>query len=328
MVIRRKLLIALGAGALAAPFVSRAQQQPAKIARIGFLGAETSSDTASRIEAMRNGLRSFGYVEGKNIVIEFRWAEGKYERLRDLAADLVGLKVDILVTDGAKASLAAKQATATVPIVIANVSDPIALGLVSGLARPGGNITGSASFGPESGAKRLELLREFMPRIKLIGVLLNPGNPSSVPKLEALQTAATSLKVELYPAEVRAASAFDSVFVTLAKRRVEALIVDTDTLFVANGNAIASMATKGRLPSVGSAEFAEAGGMMGYGPNLLELFGRVGYFTDRILRGSKPGDLPIERATRFELVINTKTTKALGITIPKAILVRADRVIA
>jgi putative ABC transport system substrate-binding protein len=322
------LLIALGAGVLAAPFGSLAQQPPAKIARIGFLGAETSSDTASRIEAMRNGLRSLGYVEGKNIVIEFRWAEGKYERLRDLAADLVGLKVDILVTDGAKASLAAKQATATVPIVIANVSDPIALGLVSGLARPGGNITGSASFGPESGAKRLELLREFMPRIKLVGVLLNPGNPSSVPKLEALQTAATSLKVELYPAEVRAASEFDSVFVTLAKRRVEALIVDTDTLFVANGNAIASMATKRRLPSVGSAEFAEAGGMMGYGPNLLELFRRVGYFTDRILRGAKPGDLPIERAARFELVINTKTTKALRITIPKAILVRADRVIA
>ena len=324
---RRKLLIALGAGALAAPFGSFAQQQPAKIARIGFLGAETASDTASRIEAMRNGLRDLGYVEGKNIVIEFRWAEGKYDRLRDLAADLVGLKVDVLVTDGAKASLAAKNATAAVPIVIANVSDPVALGLVSSLARPGGNITGSASFGPETAAKRLELLREFMPRIKLAGVLLNPGNPSSAPKLQAMQMAARSLKVELYPAEVRAPAEFDGVFATLAKRRVEAVIVDTDTLFVAHGKAIAVIATKGRLPSVGSAEFAEAGGMMGYGPNLLELFRRVAYFVDRILKGTKPGDLPIERATRFELVINMKTAKTFGIMIPKAILVRADRII-
>jgi ABC-type uncharacterized transport system substrate-binding protein len=325
---RRKLLIAFGAAALASPFASFAQQQPAKTVRIGFLGAETASETASRVEAMRNGLRDLRYVEGKNLVIEFRWAEGKYDRLRDLAADLVGLKIDVLVTDGAKASIAAKQATTTVPIVIGNVSDPIALGLVSGLARPGGNITGSASFGPESGAKRLELLREFMPRIRLVGVLLNPGNPSSVPKLEALQAAATAMKVDLYPAEVRKPNEFDGVFAALAKKRVEALIVDTDTLFVANGNAIAALATRVRLPTVGSAEFAEAGGMVGYGPNLLELFRRVGYFVDRILKGAKAGDLPIERATRFELVINTQTAKALGITIPQAILVRADRVIA
>ncbi|HKA45345.1 MAG TPA: ABC transporter substrate-binding protein [Burkholderiales bacterium] len=323
---RRKLLIALGAGALSAPFASLAQQQT-KVARIGFLGAETPSDTATRVEAMRSGLRDLGYVEVRNIVIEFRWAEGKYDRLRDLAAELVGLKVDVIVTDGAKAVLAAKQATTTVPIVIGNVSDPVALGLVSSLARPGGNITGSASFGPETVAKRLELLRQFMPHLRRVGALLNPGNPSSAPKLEAMQTAAKSLKVELYPAEVRASSEFDGVFASLAAKRVEAVIVDTDTLFVANGNAIAVIATKTRLPSAGSAEYAEAGGMLGYGPNLLELFRRAAYFIDRILKGARPGDLPIERASRFELVINVKTAKALGVTIPKAVLVRADRLI-
>jgi len=323
---RRKLLIALGAGALSAPFASLAQQQT-KVARIDFLGAETPSDTATRVEAMRSGLRDLGYVEVRNIVIEFRWAEGKYDRLRDLAAELVGLKVDVIVTDGAKAVLAAKQATTTVPIVIGNVSDPVALGLVSSLARPGGNITGSASFGPETVAKRLELLRQFMPHLRRVGALLNPGNPSSAPKLEAMQTAAKSLKVELYPAEVRASSEFDGVFASLAAKRVEAVIVDTDTLFVANGNAIAVIATKTRLPSAGSAEYAEAGGMLGYGPNLLELFRRAAYFIDRILKGARPGDLPIERASRFELVINVKTAKALGVTIPKAVLVRADRLI-
>jgi putative ABC transport system substrate-binding protein len=325
---RRRVVFALLAGALAAPLASFAQQPQEKVPRIGFLIAETLSGQASRVEALRAGLRDRGYVEGKNIAIEFRLAEGNYDRLPELAAELARLKVDVLVTFGIKALVAAKGATTTIPIVIpATSSDPVALGLVSSLARPGGNITGSTTFGPEIMAKRLELLKDAMPRITRVAVLVNPANSSFGPTFQQMDITAKALKLSLQPFEVRAPGEFASVFAAMAKGRVDAIVVQDDTMFGVNAKAIADLVAKKRLPSVGSKGFAEAGGAIGYGGTDAELYRRGAYFVDRILKGAKPGDLPIEQATRFELVINMKTAKALGIKIPQSILLRADKVI-
>lgn len=320
--------MALLAGALAAPLASFAQQPQEKVPRIGFLIAETLSGQASRVEALRAGLRERGYVEGKNIAIEFRLAEGNYDRLPELAAELARLKVDVLVTFGIKALVAAKGATTTIPIVIPSTSsDPVALGLVSSLARPGGNITGSTTFGPEIMAKRLELLKDAMPRITRVAVLVNPANSSFGPTFQQMDITAKALKLSLQPFEVRAPGEFDSVFAAMAKGRVDAIVVQDDTMFAVNAKAIADLVAKKRLPSVGSKGFAEAGGTIGYGGIDADLYRRGAYFVDRILKGAKPGDLPIEQATRLELVINMKTAKALGIKIPQSILLRADKVI-
>jgi putative ABC transport system substrate-binding protein len=323
---RRKLLIALGAGVLAAPLASFAQQQ-GKVPRIGFLISETLSGQASRVEALRAGLRDLGYVENKNIAIELRPADGDYDRLPELAAELVRLKVDVLVAFGGKAVLAAKRATTTIPIVVPASGDPIAVGLTSSLARPSGNITGSAMFSLETSAKRMELLRETIPRVTRVAALLNPANGSSGPALQAMRAAAKSLKLELQPFEARSPKEFGSIFSAMAKGHIDAIVVQQDTLFRVHASEIAHLAAKQRLPSVGNKEFAEAGGLIGYGVNDSELYRRGAYFVDRVLKGAKPGDLPIERPTRFELVVNLKTAKALGITIPQSILVRTDRVI-
>ena len=326
MIARRKLLIALGAGVLAAPLASFAQQQP-KVAQIGFLGAETASGRAIRVEALRAGLRDLGYVEGKNIVIEFRWAEGNYDRLPDLAAELARLKVDVLVADGSKAVFAAKRATTTIPVVMGISGDAVFFGLVTSLARPGGNITGTTLFSSELNGKRLELLKVAMPRITKVAFLLNSANPSSGPELQAMETTAKSLKLGLQPFEVRGPDEFDSAFAAMAKRRVDAIVVQSETMFTVNAKVIANLATKQRLPSIGYLNFAEAGGLIGYGSNPDEPFRRAAVFVDKILKGAKPGDLPVERATRFEMVINRKTAKALGLTISQELLLRADKVI-
>jgi putative ABC transport system substrate-binding protein len=324
---RREFLIAGSAGlcTLGAPLASFAQQPPARFHRIGFLGPTSAAGIASRLEALRAGLRELGYVEGKNLVIEFRWAEGKYDRLPELAAELVRLKVDLIVTHGGPGIRAAKQATTTIPIVMAVVADAVADGLVASLARPGGNITGLSFFGPELNAKRLELLKETFPRIRRVAFLFQ-GRGSGV-NLRAMEAAAGSLKVELQQFAVRSAAEFESAFATMSKQRVEAVAITEDTMFVANLAALVSLAARQRIPSIGFVEVAEAGGLMAYGVNIPAMFRRAAVFVDKILKGAKPGDLPIERATTFELVINRKAAKALGVTIPQSILARADRVI-
>ncbi len=324
---RRKLIVALGACVLAAPLAAFAQQQ-GKVWRIGFLGTASASGFARRVEALKAGLRDLGYVEGKNLVIEFRWAEEKYERLPELAAELVRLKVDVIVTHGPIGSPAAKNATTTIPIVVTAVPDPVALGLVASLARPGGNVTGMASLSPEVAAKRLELLKDAFPRIRRVAVLLNPDSPSaSGPYFRPMEATAASLKLELHQFGARGPGEFESAFAAMAKRRVDAVVVLDDGMLAANVGAIAKLAAKMRLPSIGLGEFAEAGGLMAYGVNRLESFRRAATFVDKILKGAKPADLPVEQPTRFETVLNLKTAKALGIKISNSILVRADRVI-
>jgi putative ABC transport system substrate-binding protein len=324
---RRKLLVALGAGGLAAPLISFAQQK-GKVWRIGFLGAASASGISRRMDAFRAGLRDLGYVEGKNLVIEYRWAEEKYDRLPELAAELVRLKVEVIVTPGNPGIIAAKNATTTIPIVMAVSGDPVATGFVASLARPGGNITGMAGFGPEGSAKRLELLKDAFPRTRQVAVLLNPDNPGNIRlAFPAMEATAKSLKLELQPFGVRGPVEIDSAFAAMAKRRVDAVVSTDDGLFIANAGAIANLAAKLRLPSVGTSEFAEAGGLMAYGANRVEMFRRAAYFVDRIFKGAKPADLPVEQATRFETVLNQKTAKALGLQFPQAVLARADRVI-
>jgi len=324
---RRKLLISLGASALAAPLAAFAQQR-GKVWRIGFLGAASASSFAGRVEALRAGLRDLGYVEGKNLVIEFRWAEGKYERFPELAADLVRLKVDVIVTHGNPGIIAAKNATSTLPIVMAASADPVALGFVASLARPGGNVTGLTGIAPETVAKRLELLVDVFPRTKQVAVLFNPDNPGYIRLVfPVMEVAAASLKLGLQQFPVRGPGEFDSAFAAMAKIRVDAVVTTDDGVLAANFGAIAKLAAKMRLPSVGLPEFAEAGGLMAYGASRLESFRRAAYFVDRILKGAKPADLPVEQATRFETVLNQKTARALGIQFPQAVLARADRVI-
>jgi putative ABC transport system substrate-binding protein len=323
---RREFVALLGGAAVALPLASFAQQ-PGQVPRIGFLISETLSGTSSRVEALRAGLRNFGYVEGKNIAIEYRPADGNYNRLPELAAELVRLKVDVLVAFGSKAVLAAKAATTTIPIVVPSSGDPVALGVVSGLARPGGNITGIAMFAPEMYAKRVELLKEAVPRIARVAVTQNPANPSGELMFPALRAAAQKLKLQLQPFKVRAPSEFGSSFSAMSKAHVDAVVVSQDTLFRAHDKEIAALAATQRLPSVGTKEFAQAGGLIGYGVDDAELFRRGAYFVDRILKGAKPADLPVERPTRFELMINLKTAKALGLAIPAELLLRADEVI-
>ena len=323
---RRSLLVAFGAGALAVPLGLFAQQPP-KVARIGFLGSALASSFAKQVEALRAGLRDLGYVEGRNMLIEFRWAEGKYERLPELAAELVNLKIDVLVTHGIPGTRAAKLTTSKIPIVMAIAGDAVATGLVASLARPGGNITGSSYFLPQLNAKRLELLKEALPHVTQVAALFNPSNPISSPNIQAMGLAAKALKLELQQFKVPGPKEFEMAFSAMAKKRVDAVAITEDGEFAAYAKGIADAALRQRLPSTGSKEFAEAGGLIGYGVNLLDIFRRGAYFVDRILKGAKPGELPVEQATKFELVVNLKTAKALGLAISKELLFRADKVI-
>ena len=278
------------------------------------------------MEAFRVALRELGYVEGKNIVIEFRWAEGNYDRLPALAAELVELKVAVVVTPGGKANIAMARVTKTIPIVVVRASQPVGQqGVISNLARPGGNITGFTAFGSELTAKRLELLREAVPRITSVAFLVNPADPPSY--RGTMELAAKALKLELQQYEARGPGEFDSTIAGMVQRRADAIVVQGDTMFTVNAKVVADLAIKYRLPSVGIPEYAEAGGMIGIGANMIEGYRRAAVYVDKILKGANPGDLPIEGATNFRLVINQKTAKALGLAIPQSLLLRADEVI-
>lgn len=323
---RREGVLALLALA-AAPLAAYAQQAQRGVPRIGFLISETLAGQASRIAALRAGLRELGYVDGETIVIEVRTADGNYARLPALAQELVARKVDLIVTFGVKAAVAAQSVTRTLPLVIPATADPVASGLVKSLARPDTNITGSTIFGLELNAKRLALLREVVPRIARPAILVNPVNASVEPSLAAMRPTSEALHVELRVVEARRPGDIESAFVQLARERADALVVQQDTLFAANHPRIAQLAAKGGLPSVGNKEYAEAGGLLGYGASDAALYRRGAYFVDRILKGARPGELPFERPTEFELVLNMKTARSLGLEVPRSALLGADRVI-
>lgn len=323
---RRKLIVALGASALTSPLAPFAQQQ-GKVWRIGFLGTASASGYVKEIDSIRAGLRDLGYVEGKNIVIEYRWAESNPERLKEMAAELVALKVDVIITHSNAGARTAGQVTKTIPIVTADGADPVAAGLVASLAWPGGNITGSTSFQSELAAKRLELLKEVVPRLKRVSVLFSALSATNAVVFREMETAAKAMKIELHQSEVRGPEELPGAFTAMAKKRAEAAAISEDPLLQSNTGVIAALAVTHRLPAIGLTIFADAGGLLGYGANRPLLYGRAANFVDKILKGAKPGDLPIERATKFDLIVNLKTAKILGIKVPQQLLQRADKVI-
>ena len=320
-------LVILASGLALAPLAAEGQPT-GKLYRIGVL--ETMSPTVSRanLDAFRQGLRELGYVEGQNFVIEYRSADGRPERFPGLATELVRLKVDLIVTRGTPAALAAKKATASIPIVMATSADPAGFGIASSLARPGGNVTGLSTIAVELAGKRLELLKEAIPRIARIALLGNMSNPASASNWRQIEVAARSLGLEPQLLDVRASEDFARAFDTAIKHRADAVQVTNDTLTQTNLRRLVDLSAKHRLPSIfASREFVDAGGLMAYGPNFTDLYRRAATYVDKILKGAKPGDLPIEQPTKFELVINLKTAKTLGLTIPHSLLLRADQVI-
>jgi putative ABC transport system substrate-binding protein len=323
---RRREFITLLGGAAAWPLVARAQA-PANIRIIGFLGMETKAGSAPWVDGLRVGLRELGYREDQEIAFEFRYADGKYERLAQLATELLERKIDVLVTYGTPGGRAAKNATAAVPIVISSSGDPVASGLVASLSRPGGNITGVAFFNPELAAKRLELLKEVFPQIRAVAVLLNPNNPISQPNFQATDLVARALDIELKQFEVRGPGEFESAFIAMASRHVEAVAVLDDAMLIVNAGTIGQLALNYRLPSIGFKEIAERGGLMSYAVDFPDMFRQSARLIDKIFRGSKPSDIPVEQVTKFELVINLKTANALAVKISPMILARADKVI-
>jgi len=321
-------MLALAVGILAAPIAADAQQ-PVKVRRIGLLSGGGAAGGVHLVEAFWQKLRELGYVEGKDIVIEYRWAEGRYERLPDLAADLVRLKVDVIFATVMPAVVAAKDATQTIPIVSAVLVDPVESGLVASLAQPGGNITGlTSTAGPEIVGKQLELLKEAIPKLSRVAVLWNPTSPAHPRWVSEAKVAARSLRVRLQPLEARSPNEFESAFGAMTKQRAGALLVLGDPMFFLHRTRLAGLARERRLPTMlRGREYVDAGGLMAYGANLRGNFRRAAVFVDKILKGAKPADLPVEQPTRFELVINLKTAKALGLTIPQSVLFRADQVI-
>jgi putative tryptophan/tyrosine transport system substrate-binding protein len=324
---RRDFITALGGlAATGWPLAARAQQT-SRAARIGFLGVSTPSGVEARLRRFRAGLRDLGYVEGQNIFIDFRWAEGNYSRLVEFAAELLHLKADILVTYGTPGTLAAKQATMTTPIVMIVSGDAVLTGIVSSLARPGGNVTGSTFFNPELSAKRLEVVKEAYPPARRVAILLNPGNPINAPVMRATEIAAKPLGLELLSFETRRPEELRSTFSRMSDAGIDAVGVTDDTHFVGNAKMIGELAISNRLPSIGFTEFAPAGGLIGYGVNLGDLWYRGAFFIDRILKGTQPADLPVEQPTKFEMAVNLNTAKALGLEVPPTLLARAAEVI-
>jgi putative tryptophan/tyrosine transport system substrate-binding protein len=323
---RRGFMTLLGGAAAGWPLAASAQQS-GKVYRIGFLGSATAAGSAKEVESLRSGLREFGYIEGTNIAVEFRWAEGIYDRLPQLVAELIATNVDLLITHGTPGTRVAKQATTTIPIVMAISGDAIATGLVSSLARPEANLTGSTFFLPQLNAKRLELLKEACAHISRVAALSNPDNPISRPIIPAMQTAAASLSVTVEVFRAQSPIEFSPAFDAMVKNRVDSVVVTEDGEFAASFPTIATLALTNKLPSIGAREYAEAGGLIGYGVDILALYRRAAYFADRILKGAKPADLPIEQPTKFELIVNLKTAKTLGLAISETFLVRADKVV-
>jgi putative ABC transport system substrate-binding protein len=323
---RRELLIALGLAPLAAALAAHAQQK-GKVWRLGFLSSASASAYAYRVEALRAGLRDLGYVEGRNISIEFRWAEGNYERLHAFAAELVRLKVDIILTHGTPGAQAAKKATTSIPIIVSAISDPVATGLVASLRRPGGNLTGLMFFTQELNEKRLELVREVFPNARRIAILANPDNASMKPIIPALESAAKVLKFEFRRFDVRRPAEFGEAFSAMATWRAEAIVPIEDAMLLANDRELVDQAARRNVPIIGWNEIAEKGGLLAYGVDFVDISRRSASYVDRILKGANPGELPVDRSTKYELVINMKTVKSLGVKLPQSVLVRADRVI-
>jgi putative tryptophan/tyrosine transport system substrate-binding protein len=301
-------------------------QSARQVWRIGYLGTSSPALEPNLVNAFRQGLREFGHIEGQDIVIEYRWAEGKYDRFPELAAELVRLNVDVILTAGTPGALAAKQATRTIPIVMAVVADALAYQLVASLAQPGGNVTGLSTLARDLQGKQLELLKEIVPRLSRIAVLVNPSNPfNDVLGREQVQQA-LRLKLELF--EVKAAEEFEAVFAAIARQRPDALFMIADRFLLAHRARIVAFAARQRLPGMYPyKEFVEAGGLVSYAPSYPEMFRRSATYVDKILKGAKPADLPVEQPTKFELIINLKTAKALRLTIPQTLLLRADQVI-
>jgi putative tryptophan/tyrosine transport system substrate-binding protein len=321
------LLVTLVLGLLSAPLTTEAQP-PMKVPRIGYLSATSRAHAAMNAEAFRQGLRELGYVEGQTIAIEYRYADGTLERLPELAAELIRLPVDVLVTAGGNAAHAARHATSAIPIVVAASDDPVGAGLVASLARPGGNITGLSLLSPELGGKRLELLKEVAPHASQVAVLLNPTDPGNVRQWREMAVAARALGVQLQGLEVQGPAELERAFDAAIRQGAGALMILRTSLLDTHQPRIIHLAATSRLPSMyEQREFVAAGGLLSYGPSFPALFRRAAAYVDKILKGAKPGDLPVEQSTTFELVINLKTAQALGITIPPTLLFLADEVI-
>jgi putative tryptophan/tyrosine transport system substrate-binding protein len=324
---RREFFTLLG-GAAAWPLAARAQQQAMPV--IGFLGSASPDRWAGRMRAFHQGLSETGYAEGRNVAIEYRWAEGQNDRLGPLAAELVGRQVTVIVTPGSTpAALAAKAATTTIPIVFEVASDPVELGLVTSLARPGGNITGVTSLNAEVGPKRLELLHELVPTATVVGLLVNPTNPNLAElTTKNLHAAARSLGLKMHILHASADRDFDTVFATLNQLRAGALVIGTDPFFSSRLEQLATLTARHAVPTVYQfREFTAAGGLMSYGGSLTDTFRAAGVYTGRILKGDKPADLPVQRTTKVELFLNLRTAKVLGLEVPRTLIARADDVI-
>jgi putative ABC transport system substrate-binding protein len=325
---RRRNFVALLGGVVAAwPFAARAQHG-GKIPRIGFMGNSTAALEANLIGAFRQGLRDHGYEEGRNVEIVFRWAEGRYERFPALISELIAANVDVIVTAGTPATLALKKATSTVPVVMAAVGDPVGTGIVPNLARPGGNITGLSTIAPDLEGKRLELLREIVPHLARVAFFLNPANDFHTVSMRQALAAAQALNIELHPCEVSKSEDLADAFAAIVKDKPNGLLILADRIFLHNRQRMMDFATENRLPSVNAyRELVEAGGLMSYGPSYEETHRRAADYVDRILRGARPGDLPIEQPTRFTLIVNLKAAEALGLEVPPTLVARADEVI-
>jgi putative tryptophan/tyrosine transport system substrate-binding protein len=320
---RRRFLLTSLAGALAAPLAAGAQA--GRVPRIGWLGTDPA---AHRREVLLQDLRDLGYVEGRNIEIEYRFAKGNMERLPAVAAELVARNVDVIVAVSQPAVQAAQQATRTIPIVMFGVGDPVSTGLVANLARPGGNVTGLSQLSPELSTKRLALVREIIPEVSRVAVLSNPTNPSNPPQIRDIKAAAKALGVGLQVLEIRSSQDLDSAFLSAAQVRAGAFVTLDDLLIFNERMRIVALAAKSRLPGMyGWPDFPQAGGLISYGVDFRDMYRQAAIFVDKILKGAKPADLPVEQPTKFELVINLKTAKALGLTIPPSLLARADQVI-
>jgi len=326
MMNRRRLLLTMSAIVLSVPLAPEAQSMP----RVGILWMSTRSGLGERHGAFVQGLRDLGWVDGQNFVIEARFAEGQLDRLTDLAIDLAARQVAVVVAPSAQAVSVMKRITATIPIVMANVHDPVGLGFVKSLAQPGGNVTGLATLTVEIGGKNLELLREVLPRLSSLGVLVNPSNPAARPFLNEIERIARPIGIRVMPFEAQSLKELENVFRETTRRKPDGLLVSTtEGLFFAHQRLIADLAQRNRLPLVfaAPADYVKAGALLGYGSSSVTMFREAARYVDRILRGAKPADLPVERPTTFELVINLKTAKALGLTIPRSLLLRADQVI-
>jgi putative ABC transport system substrate-binding protein len=322
---RRAFLGTLTGGLVAAPLAAEAQS-PAKVPRIGMLRVWSAPDPL--VDAFREGLRGLGYVEGQTIAIEYRYAEGRPDRHPALAAELVRLKVDVIVAQGSVAVRAAQQATTTIPIVMSAAGDPVAAGFVASLARPGGNITGLVNFGSELAAKRVYVLKEAVPAVSRLAVVSNPGNPAHRLELQAAQAVAQTLGVTLLSLTVSAPEAIERAFETMVQERAGGLMFLPDAVYSSHRTRIAALAARRKLPAIyDQRAYVDAGGLMAYGPNYVALYRLAATYVDKILKGAKPADLPVEQPTQFELVINLKTAKALGLTIPQPLLLRADEII-